>query len=191
MPEQLLDPPPLVSHAGNGTELAGREGGRHGNLPDRRGLAWRRPKRAVRTFDWPVIIERFRCTDVVRQTELDGFGAVGDGAPTDSGDEVGACLSRRRSGLDDGAARRVRQHAGEDPGTAVPQRPPHLVDLAGRAAERAAHHQEDAFGAAPPRFLGDCLGGGLAEHHRIHFAKFDASRSRHRVSLPTCWLQRI
>ncbi len=33
MPEQLLDPAPLVGDAGNGAELAGREGRRHRDLP--------------------------------------------------------------------------------------------------------------------------------------------------------------
>ena len=191
MPEELLDPPTLVGDAGNSAELPGREGGRNGNLADRRGFAWRRPEGVVWPFDRPVIVECLRGADVVRQTELDGFGAVGNGAAAHRCDEVGARLPSCGSGFNDGAAWRVRRHPGEHPGAAVPERRPHVVDLASRAVERAAHHQEDALGSIPPCLLGDRLCGGFAKHHRIHLTKSDPPRSQHCVSLPACWLQRI
>ena len=54
-----------------------------------------------------------------------------------------------------------------------------LVDLVGRAVERAADHQEDPAGSPPRRLLGDRLGRRPAKLHRFHRAKGDAAFPQH------------
>ena len=147
MPDQFLDPVPLVGDPGNRAELAGRQRRRHRDLRHRGRLhVGRRPERAIRPLDRaePSIASALR--DVVREAQLHRLGAVGDRAPADRGDHVGSGLARHRRCLDHGRARRVRRHPVEHPGAAVAERAPHLFDLVGRAVQSAADHQEHPLG---------------------------------------------
>ena len=177
--EQLLHPMALVGDPGNRAEFAGRQCRRHGDLPHRGRIAGRRSEGAVRRFDGAQTVERLGSADAVCEAQLHRLRAVSDRAAADRRNQIGAGLAHRFGGLDNGAARGVRWHPIEDAGETVAEGLPHFGDLVGRAVERAADHQKDPLGTEPPRLLGEGLGGGLAEHHRLHRAEGDASRAQH------------
>jgi hypothetical protein len=85
-------------------------------------------------------------------------------------------------------ALRVRRHGIEGADAVVAERAAQLVDFVGGAVERAAHHQEDPFGATLPRQRGDGFGGRLAVDDLFHLAENDLAGLRHGAPPMALWL---
>ena len=181
--EQLLHLGPFVRDAGDGAELAGRQRGRHGDLPHPRRLAGRRAtcRRALAGRRRPSP----RPSDAVGQAELHRLGGVGDGAAADGDDQVGAGLAGHCRGLDHRLARRVRRHAVEHrrapgcPARRGPARSPAVSRLRVPLTIRSTR-------SAPARSASSATAwaAGRAEHDFVHPAEDDAAACGHGAFLP-------
>ena len=191
MAEQLLHPGPLVRDAGDGAELAGGQGRRHGDLPHRRRLAGRRADRAVGPLHRAQGIQRLRRADAVRQAELHRLGRVGDRAAADGHDQVGPGRAGHLRRLDDRPAGRMGRHAVEHRRAPGSQRGADPLDLPRFPVQRAAAHQEHALRSGAPDQIGDRLGRRRPEHHLVHPAEHDAAARRHGASSRGSWSRRV
>jgi hypothetical protein len=106
---------------------------------------------------------------------LHRLGAISDRTTADGDDQVGPGLAGLVGGGNDRRARRVRGHLVEDADATRAHRLAYILDLAGFAVERPAHHQEGALGAEPVKLLDDGLRGMAAEHDLVHGAEYDTA----------------
>jgi len=81
-------------------------------------------------------------------------------------------------------ARGVRRHFVEHAGAAVAEGVADPRDLRRGPVERAADHQEYAFGAQSGCLFGDRLRGGDAEADFVHLAEYDPAIGGHDAFLP-------